>query len=80
MDSENTLMTEQQPEIPYVNISIDNKIFISQPKQSEWTCYLFGGNADFSHITWTPQEGRVPNAWVRFWMRFFLGCSWVNNK
>ena len=80
MDSENTLMTEQQPEIPYVDISIDKNIFISQPKYSNWTCYLFGGNAGFSPITWVPEEGKVPNAWVRFWMKVFFDCNWVNNK
>lgn len=51
--------------------------FINQPKQSNWTCYLFGGNAGFSPITWTPQEGKVPNAWVRFWMKVFFDCNWV---
>ena len=54
--------------------------FIHQPKQSNYTCYLFGGNASFSSITWTPQEGKVPNAWVRFWMKVFLDCNWVKNK
>ena len=73
-------MTEQQPEIPYVDISIDKNIFISQPKYSNWTCYLFGGNAGFSPITWVPEEGKVPNAWVRFWMKVFFDCNWVNNK
>ena len=53
--------------------------FIHQPKQSNYTCYLFGGNASFSSITWTPEEGKVPNAWVRFWMKVFLDCNWVKN-
>ncbi len=70
---------EQQPEIPYVDISIDNKLFIHQPKYSNWTCYLFGGNAGFSPITWIPEEGKVPNAWVRFWMKVFFDCKWVKN-
>ena len=72
-------MTEHQPEIPYVDISIDNKFFIHQPKYSNYTCYLFGGNAGFSPITWTPEEGKVPNAWVRFWMKIFFDCKWVKN-
>ena len=55
-------------------------LFISQPKQSGWTCYLFGGNASFSSITLTPEEGKVPNAWVRFWMKVFFDCKWVENK
>ena len=70
-------MTEQQPEIPYVDSSIDNKFFIHQPKYSNYTCYLFGGNAGFSPITWIPEEGKVPNAWVRFWMKIFFDCKWV---
>ena len=71
-------MTEEQ-EIPYVNISTDNTFFIHQPKQSNWTCYFFGGNTSFSPIIWTPEEGKVPNAWVRFWMKVFFNCNWVKN-
>ncbi len=79
-------MTEKQPEITPVNISLDfftiieDEVFINQPIQSNWTCYLFGGDASFSFLTWTPQEGKVPNAWVRFWMKVFLDCNWVKNK
>jgi hypothetical protein len=40
------------------------------PKNSDWTCH-------FSDWRWTPQEGKVPNAWVRFWMKVFFGCEWV---
>jgi hypothetical protein len=54
-----------------------NTYFIAQPKQSNWTCYMFGGDAGFSPLTWTPQEGKVPNAWVRFWMKVFFDCKWV---
>jgi len=50
---------------------------IKQPKLSNWTCYAFGGDAGFSPLTWTPQEGKVPNAWVRFWMKVFFDCKWV---
>ncbi len=52
---------------------------IHQSKQSNWTCYMFG-DAGFSPITWTPQEGKVPNAWVRFWMKVFFDCNWVKKK
>jgi hypothetical protein len=55
-------------------------VTINIPKSSNWTCYLFGGNASFSSITWTPEEGKVPNAWVRFWMKVFLDCNWVKGK
>ena len=54
-------------------------MFIQQPKLSNWICYLFGGNAGFSPITWTPHEGKVPNAWVRFWMKVFFDCNWAKN-
>ena len=57
-----------------------NTYFINQPKQSNWTCYMFGGDAGFSPLTWTPQEGKVPNAWVRFWSKVFFDCNWVKNK
>jgi hypothetical protein len=57
-----------------------NTYFINQPKQSNWTCYMFGGDAGFSPMTWVPQEGKVPNAWVRFWMKVFFDCKWVKNK
>ena len=50
---------------------------IKQPKLSNWTCYAFGGDASFSPMTWVPQEGKVPNAWVRFWMKVFFDCNWV---
>lgn len=35
-----------------------NTYFINQPKQSNWTCYMFGGDAGFSPMTWVPQEGK----------------------
>jgi hypothetical protein len=68
-------MTEQQPVKP----SEDNLPYpytLNIPKSSNWTCYLFGGDAGFSSITWTPEEGKVPNAWVRFWMKVFFDCKW----
>jgi len=56
-----------------------NTYFINQPKQSNWTCYMFGGDAGFSPMTWVPQEGKVPNVWVRFWMKVFFNSKWVKN-
>jgi hypothetical protein len=71
-------MTEQQPVKPSGdNLSVP--YILNIPKQSNYTCYLFGGDAGFSSITWTPQEGKVPNAWVRFWMKVFFNCKWVKN-
>jgi len=52
---------------------------IKVPKSSNWKCYLFGGDEGFSPITWVPEEGKVPNAWVRFWMKVFFDCKWVKN-
>ena len=49
------------------------------PKQSNWTCYMFGGSPG-NGIQWTPKEGTVPNAWVRFWMKVFFDCKWVEKK
>jgi hypothetical protein len=57
-----------------------NTYTITQPKLSNWTCYMFGGDAGFSPMTWVPQEGKVPNVWVRFWMKVFFDCKWVKNK
>jgi hypothetical protein len=59
--------------------TIDNAVSINFSKQSNYTCYFFGGDASFSPITWTPEEGKVPNAWVRFFMKVFLDCNWVKN-
>ena len=72
-------MTELTP-LDYLEIvekSTETKFNLSIPKLSNWTCYAFGGDAGFSPITWTPQEGKVPNAWVRFWMKVFFDCKWV---
>ena len=49
------------------------------PKLSNYTCYLFGGSPG-DGISWTPYEGRVPNVWVRFWMKVFFDCKWVKNE
>ena len=45
---------------------------IKNPKLSNWKMYLFGN--DF--ITWQPEEGKVPSAWVRFWTKVFFNCKW----
>ena len=51
--------------------------YFNLPKQSNYTCYMFGNRPGGSGIVYTPQEGRVPNAWVRFWMKVFFDCNWV---
>ena len=60
--------------LPYPYTSIIG----NQPKLSNWTCYLFGGSPGCG-IQYTPQEGRVPNRFVRFMMRICFDCTWVKN-
>jgi hypothetical protein len=54
-----------------------NTYFITQPKLSNWTCYLFGNRPGGMGMVYTPAEGQVPNRFVRFMMRICLGCTWV---
>jgi hypothetical protein len=58
------------------NIYPDYKMSINLPKYSNWTCYLFGSTSGYG-LTYTPQEGRVPNRFVRFMMRICFDCKWV---
>ena len=60
-------------------VSSPPSLYINNPKQSNWTCYLFGGSPG-NGIQWTPNEGKVPTAWYRFWMKVFFDCKWVENK
>jgi len=53
---------------------------IKQPKQSNYTCYMFGNRPGGMGMVYTPVEGQVPNRFVRFMMRICLGCTWVKNK
>ena len=52
---------------------------ISNPKLSNWTCYLFGGSPG-NGIAYTPVEGKVPNRFVRFMTRVCFACTWVEKK
>jgi len=54
-----------------------NTYFITQPKLSNWTCYMFGNRPGGMGMCYTPVEGQVPNRFVRFMMRICLGCTWV---
>ena len=47
------------------------------PKQSNWKCYLFGNRPGGNGIMYVPQEGRVPNRFVRFMMRICFDSVWV---
>ena len=71
-------MTEHQPEIPYVDISIDNKFFIHQP---EVICEfdMFGQKQlviSFHRSNSFP----VPNRWIRFWTKVFFNSKWDFKK
>lgn len=50
--------------------------FVNPPKQSNWTCYLFGATAGYG-LAYKPAEGRVPNRFVRFMMKICFACKWV---
>jgi len=50
---------------------------LNLPKQSNWTCYMFGNRPGGMGMCYTPVEGQVPNRFVRFMMRICLGCTWV---
>ena len=74
-------MTDEQTTQEGVFKIPDNYLKISQPKQSNWTCYMFGNRPDANFgIVYIPQEGRVPNRFVRWMMRICFDCLWVENK
>ena len=52
---------------------------LNLPKQSNWTCYLFGAAPGYG-LAYNPQEGKVPNRFVRFMSRIFFACTWVEKK
>jgi hypothetical protein len=59
----------------------ENTFFIQQPKHSNWTCYMFGNRPGANYgISYIPQEGRVPNRFVRWMMRICFDCLWVKEK
>jgi len=72
-------MTEQQPVKPSGDNLPYPYTFIHSPKHSNWTCYMFGGSPGYG-IAYTPQEGRVPNRFVRFMTRICFDCKWVEKK
>ena len=73
-------MTEQTTQEGVFPIPASSFEF-NQPKQSNWTCYMFGNRPDVNcGITYTPVEGRVPNRFVRFMMRICFDCVWVKDK
>jgi hypothetical protein len=58
------------PDDPYSKINF--------PKHSKWTCYMFGNRPGANYgIAYTPQEGRVPNRFVRWMMYLCFDCMWV---
>ena len=71
--------TEQNIGQPVLNTYIQpqGNLYIFNPKQSNWKCYMFGNRPGGNGIIYTPQEGRVPNRFVRFMMRVCFDCKWV---
>ena len=69
-----------------VKISGDNlpypytSSYINLPKQSNWECYMFGNRPGGSGMVYIPQEGRVPNAFVRWMMELCFDCKWVKKE
>lgn len=53
---------------------------INIPKPSNWTCYMFGYRSGGNGIVYVPQEGRVPNRFVRWMMRICFDCYWEKAK
>lgn len=45
-------------------------------EQSNWRMLFFGHDG----IVWTPEQGKVPNCWYRFWSRVFFNCKWEKIK
>jgi hypothetical protein len=64
-------------------ISVNPKLYpltiLNFPKQSNWSCYLFGNRPGGSGIVYKPAEGQVPNRFVRFMMRICFDCVWVKD-
>jgi len=48
------------------------------PEQSEWICYLFGGEYD-SGIGWRPLKGKHPNWFWRKMQYIMFGNNWVKD-
>jgi hypothetical protein len=57
----------------------DDALIVNQPKHSNWKCYLFGNRPGGNGIIYIPQEGRVPNRFVRFMMRICSDSVWVKD-
>jgi len=71
--------TEQNIKQPVTGYCVSPPYPIPVPKYSNWTCYLFGATPG-NGIQWTPEEGKVPNRFVRFMMRICFDCKWVEKK
>ena len=78
-------MTEWKPTEQNIGQPINSVLYetqyptlkIGNPKLSNWTCYMFGNRPGGVGIMYTPEEGRVPNRFVRFMMRVCFDCKWV---
>jgi hypothetical protein len=47
------------------------------PKSSNWKCHMFGSSTNGYGMVYTPAEGSVPNAFVRWMMNVCFACTWV---
>lgn len=64
-------------ETPDYVVSSPQSLCIHNPKMSNWECYMFGNRPGGSGIMYIPQEGRVPNRFVRWMMYLCFDCLWV---
>ena len=53
---------------------------IQLPKKSNWKCYLFGSYPSCNGIIYHPNEGQVPNWFIRFMMNLCFGCKWIKDE
>ena len=61
-------------------VTREQACFIEMPKNSNWTCYLFGNKPNGMGLVYVPREGQVPNWFVRWMMKICFDCTWVKGK
>ena len=67
-----------EPRSKYMN---ESEIKTSNPKPSEWICYMFGNKPETNFgISYRPTENNVPNRFVRWMMKICFACTWVKEK
>lgn len=54
------------------------KFYEPIPPDQDWECYMYGSIPGTSgSMVYHPSEGQIPNWFVRYFMKVFLGCTWV---